>query len=231
MTSPSIPVSSPQSAKRKRSLSLPAWLVLICVVSFSILLGAGAAIQKNAPPIPTTIVSPQQEVLITQAQIQSGQETYLARGGQHIGSVWGHGSYLAPDWSADFLHKWGLATAGVLQNGNPDFDQADLEALSVGDRASLQARVSEQFKINRYSPETQVLTLTTAQVKALPQVFADYQKLLTQGSRVHSIPSGWFTSNEQVRDVTSFFAWTAWQLLRIGLMHPFPTLQIFRMIP
>jgi nitric oxide reductase subunit B len=60
------------------------------------------------------VVSPQQNVMITQAEIQSGQEIYLARGGQHIGSIWGHGSYLAPDWSADFLHKWGLATAGGL---------------------------------------------------------------------------------------------------------------------
>jgi len=42
--------------------------------------------------------APQQEVVLTQAEIQAGQETYLARGGQHIG-IWGHGSYLAPDWS------------------------------------------------------------------------------------------------------------------------------------
>ncbi|WP_445236542.1 hypothetical protein [Fortiea sp. LEGE XX443] len=69
---------------------------------------------KNAPPIPTFIRSPQQEVILTAKEIQAGQETYLARDGQHIGSIWGHGSYLAPDWTADFLHRWGLATAGVL---------------------------------------------------------------------------------------------------------------------
>ncbi|WP_239033197.1 hypothetical protein [Leptothermofonsia sichuanensis] len=95
-------------------MSLPAWLVLICVVTFTVLISAGAAIYKNAPPIPATIVSPQQEIILTQERIQSGQETYLARGGQHIGSIWGHGSYLAPDWTADVLHRWGLATAGML---------------------------------------------------------------------------------------------------------------------
>ncbi|MBL1173566.1 nitric-oxide reductase large subunit [Pantanalinema sp. GBBB05] len=210
MTSPSIRVAAPQTKLHRRRLSLPAWLVLICVITFTILLGAGAAIWKNAPPVPAIVVSPQQEIILTQAEIQSGQETYLARGGQHIGSVWGHGSYLAPDWTADFLHQWGLATAGVLYNGNPDFDQTDLEALSVGDRASLQARVSEQFKTNRYNPETQELTLTTAQVQALPPVFAAYHQLLTQGSRAHSIPSGWFTDDQQIRQVTAFFAWTAW---------------------
>lgn len=210
MTSPSISVPTTQTKPHQRGLSLPAWLVLICVITFTILLGAGAAIWKNAPPIPNTVVSPQQEIILTQADIQAGQETYLARGGQHIGSIWGHGSYLAPDWTADFLHQWGLATAGVLYNGNPDFNQTDLAALSVGDRASLQARVSEQFKPNRYNPETQALTLTTAQVQALPPVFAAYHQLLTHGSRAHSIPSGWFTDDQQIRQVTAFFAWTAW---------------------
>lgn len=210
MTSPSISINAPKSATHRRWLSLPAWLVLICVVMFSVLLGAGAAIWKNAPPIPATVVSPQQEIILTQANIQSGQEIYLARGGQHIGSVWGHGSYLAPDWSADFLHKWGLATAGVLQTGSTNFTQADLEALPVGDRASLEARVAEQFKTNRYDPQTQVLALTHAQTQALTHVFADYKTLLTNGSRDFSIPSGWFTSNEQIQDVSAFFAWTAW---------------------
>jgi len=147
---------------------------------------------------------------LTQENIQSGQEIYLARGGQHIGSIWGHGSYLAPDWTADVLHRWGLATAGILYNDNPNFDRADLESLSESDRAQLQVKVRQEFKANRYEPETQTLTLTTAQTQGLAKVFEDYQTLLSQGSAVHSIPSGWFTDKEQIRDVTAFFAWTAW---------------------
>ncbi len=196
--------------ERPRPFSLPAWLVLICIVTFTVLISAGAAIYKNAPPIPATVVSPQQTVILTQDNIQHGQETYLARGGQHIGSVWGHGSYLAPDWTADVLHRWGLATAGVLYNGDADFDQADWEALSESDRALLQVEVRNQFKPNRYDPDTEALTLTAAQTQGLQKVFADYQTLLSKGSAVHSIPSGWFTDATEIRDVTAFFAWTAW---------------------
>lgn len=198
------------TAKRTRQFSLPAWLVLICIVTFTVLISAGAAIYKNAPPIPATVVSPQQEIVLTQENIQLGQETYLARGGQHIGSIWGHGSYLAPDWTADVLHRWGLATAGILYEGNPDFTQTDLEALSAVDRAALQVRVQDEFKINRYQPDTQALTLTAAQTQGLAKVFQDYQTLLSQGSTVHSIPSGWFSDDTQIRNVTAFFAWTAW---------------------
>jgi nitric oxide reductase subunit B len=195
---------------RPRPFSLPAWLALICIVTFTVLISAGAAIYKNAPPIPATIISPQQNVILTQENIQSGQETYLARGGQHIGSIWGHGSYLAPDWTADVLHRWGLATAGILYNNNPDFTQADLEGLSEIDRATLQVKVRQAFKTNRYERETQALTLTTAQTQGLAKVFQDYQTLLSQGSAVHSIPRGWFTDETQIRNVTAFFAWTAW---------------------
>jgi nitric oxide reductase subunit B len=180
------------------------------VITFSILLGAGAAIWKNAPPIPTFIRSPQQEIILKATEIQAGQETYLARGGQHIGSIWGHGSYLAPDWTADFLHRWGLATAGVLTNGNSHFSQIDLEALSPPDRASLQAKVSEQFKTNRYNSKTDELILTPAQTQGLQQVFHDYQQLLAHGSKIHSIPDGWFKDSSQIHNVTAFFAWTAW---------------------
>jgi nitric oxide reductase subunit B len=206
---------------RPRPFSLPAWLAFICIVTFTVLIFAGSAIYKNAPPIPATIVSPQQEILMTRANIQAGQETYLARGGQHIGSIWGHGSYLAPDWTADVLHRWGLATAGVLNSGNPDFSQADLEALPVIDRATLQARVQEEFKINRYQPARQALILTTAQAQGLTKVFQDYHILLAQGSKVHSIPSGWFTEDDQIRDVTAFFSWTAWAAVANRPQAPF----------
>ncbi len=202
-----IPVSA---RSRTWRFGLPAWLVLICVVTFTVLLSAGAAIYKNAPPIPAAVVSPQQDVILTRADIQTGQETYLARGGQHIGSIWGHGSYLAPDWTADVLHRWGLATAGVLYNGDADFSQADLDALPEVERALLQARVRQEFKPNRYDSDTDALTLTAAQTQGLEKVFVDYQTLLSKGSRVHSIPSEWFTDAGQQRHVTAFFAWTAW---------------------
>lgn len=211
MTTPSIEIQASSLAPtRQRGFDLPIWLIVICIVTFTVLLSAGAAIYKNAPPIPAMVVSPQQEIVLTQENIQLGQETYLSRGGQHIGSIWGHGSYLAPDWTADVLHRWGLATAGILANGNPDFSQADLTALSAIDRATLQARVHNEFKVNRYDQATQTLMLTTPQTKGLQKVFQDYQILLAQGSKVHSIPRGWFKDRPQIHNVTAFFTWTAW---------------------
>jgi nitric oxide reductase subunit B len=200
-------VKAPPQYKR---WGLPAWLVFVCVVTFTVLLSAGALIYKNAPPIPGTVVSPSQEIILTHNQIENGQVTYLGRGGQHIGSIWGHGSYLAPDWTADVLHRWGLATAGMLYNDDPNFSQKDLEALSDVERATLQARVQQEFKVNRYTDEIDTLTLTSAQSKGLEKVFVDYHELLTNGSAIHSIPRGWFKDETEIHDVTAFFTWTAW---------------------
>ncbi|MBD2653365.1 nitric-oxide reductase large subunit [Synechocystis sp. FACHB-383] len=209
MANPSLEVMT-LARNRSRSFNLPVWLVLVCVITFSVLLGAGAAISKYAPPHPSLVQSPQQKTIFTAADVENGQVTYLGRGGQHVGSVWGHGSYLAPDWTADVLHRWGLATAGVLYANDPSFSQADLEALSASDRALLEAQVQEQFKPNRYDAETDTLALTAAQAEGLKQVFADYQELLAHGSRIHSIPDGWFKSEQDIHDVTTFFVWTAW---------------------
>lgn len=195
--------------KRQR-LTLPVWLVSICIIAFTVLLISGAVIWKNAPPVPEVIRSERSQIVLTQPEIKAGQATYLSRGGQHIGSVWGHGSYLAPDWTADVLHRWGLATAGVLYDGQPDFSQADLEALPATERASLQAKVNQEFKTNRYDPETHELILTNAQTQGLTKVFEYYHELLAHGSVVHSIPDGWFEDDRQIHDVTAFFAWTAW---------------------
>lgn len=209
MANPSLQVVG-LARPRSRNFNLPVWLILICVITFSVLLGAGVAISKYAPPNPGIVQSSQQETIFTAADVENGQVTYLGRGGQHVGSVWGHGSYLAPDWTADVLHRWGLATAGVLYNNNPSFSQADLEALSATERALLEVQVQEQFKPNRYDAETDTLVLTSAQTEGLKQVFADYQQLLAHGSRIHSIPDGWFESEQDIRDVTTFFTWTAW---------------------
>ncbi|MBD2305247.1 hypothetical protein H6G17_06940 [Chroococcidiopsis sp. FACHB-1243] len=73
----SISVNGDRAATGGRSLSLPAWLVLICIIAFTTLLAAGAAIWKNAPPVPDLVQSPQQEIILTRAEIQAGREIYF----------------------------------------------------------------------------------------------------------------------------------------------------------
>lgn len=83
------------------------WIILTVgmVFMFGILLLLGAEIYQKAPPIPEAVKSASGEVLYTRDDIETGQNVWQSIGGMEQGSIWGHGSYLAPDWSADWLHR------------------------------------------------------------------------------------------------------------------------------
>ncbi len=91
---------------------LRAALLFLLVMCFGVLIFGGYLIKRDKPPIPKMVTSDTGTVLFTGADIAAGQNYYFSRGGQHMGSVWGDGSYLAPDWSADYLHRLGLFTGG-----------------------------------------------------------------------------------------------------------------------
>jgi len=78
---------------------------VIVAVSFSVLGGVGLKLVRQAPPIPQNVITSDGWVLFSGSAIQDGQKVWQSIGGQEIGTIWGHGSYVAPDWSADWLHR------------------------------------------------------------------------------------------------------------------------------
>ena len=94
------------------------WLGLIFVLSFGALGYLGWQIYLSAPPIPRSVVTTEGEVLFTGEQIQLGQQAWMSAGGQQLGTVWGHGSYVAPDWSADWLHREATALQALRSRGS-----------------------------------------------------------------------------------------------------------------
>src|SRR3990167_7634577 len=123
------------------------WLGLIFVLSFGALGYLGWQIYLTAPPIPKAVVTTDGDVLFTGEQVQRGQQAWMSAGGQQLGSVWGHGSYVAPDWSADWLHREALALRGVW--AQRDFGKA-FEDLGVGQQAELNARLKTEMRANTY---------------------------------------------------------------------------------
>src|SRR3954469_14611270 len=79
------------------------WIALgvVMFVSFAILGGVGYRAIHSAPPIPAKVVTASGQVLFTGETIRDGQNVWQSTGGQEIGTIWGHGAYVAPDWSAD----------------------------------------------------------------------------------------------------------------------------------
>ena len=83
------------------------WLGLAAIViaSFGVMLWLGSDLMRTAPPVPERVVTQSGQVVFTRDDIETGQRVYQSMGGQQLGSIWGHGALVAPDWSADWLHR------------------------------------------------------------------------------------------------------------------------------
>jgi len=80
-------------------------LALLLTTGFGVLLWMGGEIYRHQPPVPEKVVTQSGQVLFTRDDIQTGRTVWQSIGGQQLGSIWGHGALVAPDWSADWLHR------------------------------------------------------------------------------------------------------------------------------
>ncbi len=175
------------------------WLIvlLILLAGFGVLGLGGRSIAKAAPPIPEQVLAADGAVLVDAGQITEGQKLYLGHGGQHIGSVWGHGAYLAPDWTAKALHQWAEHTLNRFRG----------QGLS---EAEAKARTASVFQANTYDAATGVLQLEANQAEAYRAARAELAKVVHEGDRQVSIPARWIPEAAQAERVADFFLWTAW---------------------
>ena len=124
-------------------------LGVLLAVSFSVLLWVGTEIHRVMPPIPAKVVSENGEVLYTRADIEKGRQVWQSIGGQQLGSIWGHGSYVAPDWTADWLHREAEALLAVWSERE---GSARFEALPLERQAVLRDRLVREMRTNTFDP-------------------------------------------------------------------------------
>jgi nitric oxide reductase subunit B len=203
---------SHQEQSMKSTNRLWRWLGLICVLSFGALGYLGWQIYLQAPPIPKTVVTTDGEVLFTGEQIQHGQQAWLSAGGQQLGTVWGHGSYLAPDWSADWLHREAVA----LQSIRSAEQGKALSAMNEADKAAVNARVREEMRRNTYDDINQTVTVSAERARAIREVARHYEGLFgTEPSLAklrdqYAMTEGTLPENADRQALSAFFFWTSW---------------------
>ena len=146
-------------------------------------------------PQPERVVTANGAELFTGADITAGQEIFLARGLMQYGSIVGHGAYLGPDYTADYLRR---AT---------DFVEAQLRDSGVADP---HAAVIAEFRTNRYDEATGTLTFTDNQARAFEANTQHYAQFFGEDSTSNGLVPNVITDPTEVRQVTAFFGWTAW---------------------
>jgi len=191
------------------------WFILIGVlaVTFSLLGYFGTEVYRNAPPIPAKVVSESGEVLMTHDSILDGQTAWQSVGGMQLGSIWGHGAYQAPDWTADWLHRelinWlELAAQDVFGKAYADLDGAQQNAL--------QYDLKVAYRTNTYNADTDQVLLSMRRVQAIAQTADYYQRLFSDAPELQKTRENYAMKENTLPDperrerMAEFFFWTAW---------------------
>ena len=185
------------------------WILLIAVVvfSFAILGWVGTEIFRQAPPIPDQVVTADGTVLVPDGGILDGQNVWQAMGGMQVGSIWGHGSYVAPDWTADYLHRESLFILNEWTGGQYGKDGATVPSEL---RASLLQRLQDLMRKNTYDEATGVLTLDPVRGRAFEENLKHYTEVFSKGNKDYAIQRDAQSDPAKLRNLNSFFLWTAW---------------------
>jgi nitric oxide reductase subunit B len=181
--------------------------VAVMVLSFLVLGWIGTRIYSEMPPLPTQVVTTDGVTLIGNGEISAGQNVWQSMGGMEVGSIWGHGSYVAPDWTADWLHR--EAVFSLDRWSNTDYG-SDFEKLDNEQQAQLIARLTKLLHTNTYDPSTSTVTVDPIRVEAFESNLAHYTEVFSKGNADYAIPAGAVSDPDRLRKLSAFFFWTAW---------------------
>ncbi|HWT67580.1 MAG TPA: nitric-oxide reductase large subunit [Pseudomonas sp.] len=189
------------------------WWSLIGVlgVTFCLLGWFGHEIYRQAPPIPEQVKGVDGTTLFGAADILDGQTAWQSIGGMQLGSIWGHGAYQAPDWTADWLHRELLAWLDLAAQQNYAKAYQDLDD---DQQALLRHQLKREYRGNRLVNGT--LVLSERRVQAIAQTAAYYHALFGNDASLHHSRESFAMKENTLPDatrrqqLTQFFFWTAW---------------------
>ncbi|HLP75596.1 MAG TPA: nitric-oxide reductase large subunit [Candidatus Paceibacterota bacterium] len=191
------------------------WIALALVIggSLTVLGYYGWQIYQLAPLIPARVVTTDGKVVFTGDQIRDGQNVWQSMGGQEVGTVWGHGAYVAPDWSADWLHR---ELVWILDHWAETESQKKYADLDEPAKASLRARLKQEIRQNTYNAATGDIVISDVRAKAIEEVSRHYAALfgddpeLNKLRDAYAIPANSVPSLERRQQMAAFFFWAAW---------------------
>ncbi|MCY0853981.1 hypothetical protein [Cupriavidus sp. D39] len=188
----------------------PWWVrsvLIVIVLGFAALLTITTLAYRNAPPIPAQVLDASGVSVFSGDDIRAGQAVFLKYGLMDNGSIWGHGAYLGPDYSAEALHRIGDDTATALamqQYGQP------VAAVTPLQQAAIRAEVALTLKTNRYNAATGALTLTLAEAQAYRQQIHRWTDYFQHPETNGGLAPDLITNPQELKQFTAFVSWAAW---------------------
>ena len=188
------------------------WLGATVAASFLVLIIFGVEIYRTAPPFPTKIVVSDGEVLYEGQDIKDGQNVWQSMGGQTVGSIWGHGAYIAPDWNADYLHRETEMLLGLLAQK----DGKTYKDLPEDEQAKYLVQLRKELRTNTYDATSGVITFSPERAQVARALADYYTKLFMDDPSIdhvrksYAIPKGAIKDPARMAQMNAFFTWTTW---------------------
>jgi nitric oxide reductase subunit B len=169
-------------------------VILVIVFGFFVLGLLAYKTYTGEPPIPTKVAGLNGQVVFTRDDVVGGQGVFLRNGLMEYGSIFGHGAYLGPDFTADYLHR---AALSVLASYGGETDRA-------------RQRTIADFTTNRYNADTQTLTFTDAEARAFAELEDYYGGFFGNPTTKFGLRPRAISDPQEIHQLVSFFAWSAW---------------------
>ncbi|WP_028862137.1 nitric-oxide reductase large subunit [Psychromonas aquimarina] len=191
-------------------------LLAVLIASFTVLLSLGSDIYREKPPIPNAYVGINGQIIFTKDDIEQGQLVWRSMGGHQLGSVWGHGSYVAPDWTADWLHREAQAWLNITAQHRY---QKPFAALDSETQAGLELALRNDIRHNTVIEQadgTTEVRLSAVRTAAVEQVADHYLSLFGSDPELSSLreqyamKEGTVPSLERRTKLNAFLFWGAW---------------------
>jgi nitric oxide reductase subunit B len=186
------------TSERREFLISKVWIqaaLLVFLFGFFVLGLLAYRTYMASPPVPARVVSEGGETLFTGEDISKGQQIFLGNGLMEYGSVFGHGAYLGPDYTADYLRR----SADMVREslGGEDSDRAVTQTVT-------------ELRTNRFDEDADTLTFTAAQTDAFEELVRHYSGFFSEPTTENGLRPEAITDPTELRQLTAFFAWTAW---------------------
>ncbi|MFN3020701.1 nitric-oxide reductase large subunit [Chryseobacterium sp. TY3] len=188
------------------------WLAFVIIGSFAVLIFYGVDIYRKVPPVPEKVVTTDGTLLYTGQDVKDGQNVWQSIGGQTVGSIWGHGAYIAPDWNADYLHRESLLLLDelALKDGKVYKDLPDEEQVKY------QHLLKKELRTNTLDETTNTITFSPERAKVQAKLADYYTKLFMDDASMaelrdnYAIPKNTVKDKERMDKMNAFFSWTTW---------------------
>ena len=182
-------------------------VILVMILGFSLLTLVTVKTYAGAPPIPGQVLDTSGRPLFSGADIKGGQEVFLKYALMEHGTIWGHGAYLGPDYSAEYLHRLaeiGRDTLARAQFGKAFGALAQGEALQVGEQLKL------QLKQNRYDKAADTLVFSAPEADSYRAQDAEWKRYFNGDTGAPGLPAHYIKDAGELTRLNAYFAWATW---------------------